>query len=179
MLYTPDERDTVFEETDFPPPLDGAPLPTVFATEHRLLLAYYIKLWQPETPHNKRLNMPVLVNESSLGTISVVDFQRAAAFFSVPISNETFDAHPFALRGLTSSGVFRVEDSSWIRRLKAAQYYHRQPHPGAFSDLKHFIFVFHDSIFEAAANELEVRTVEGSMGDAQDEMLRSMRERAL
>jgi hypothetical protein len=135
MLYTPDERDTVFEEPHFPPPLSGAPLPTVFATEHRLLLAYYANLWQPEPRSNRRLNVPVLVNDTSLGVIAVVDFRRPAAFFS--------------------------------------------PYPGAFSDLKHLIFVFHDSIFEAAANEFEVRTVEGSMGDAQDEMLQSMRERAL
>jgi hypothetical protein len=179
MLYTPDDRDMVFEATDFQSPLDGAPLPTVFATEHRLLLAYYIKLWQPEPPPNKRLSMPTLVDQSSLGTIAVVDFRRPAAFFSVPVSNETFDAHPFAFRGLTSSGVFRVEDSSWIRRLRAAQYCHGKSYAGAFSDLKHFIFVFHDSIFEVAANEIEVSTVEGSMGDAQDEMLQSIRERAL
>jgi hypothetical protein len=179
MLYTTDERDTVFEETEFPPPLSGAPLPMVFATEHRLLLAYYTKLWEREPPSNKRFNMPVLVSESSLGTITIVDFRRPAAFFSVPVSNETFDAHPLAFRGLTSYGVFRVEDSSWVRRLRSAQYHHRKPYPGAFSDLKHFIFVFHDSIFEAAANEFKTRTVEGSMVDAQDEMLQSMRERPL
>jgi len=174
MLYTPDERDTVFEETEFRPPLTGAPLPTVFATEHRLLLAYYTELWQPESPP-KRPNMPALVNESSLGTITVVDFRRPTAFFSVPVSNETFDAHPFAFRGLAGYGVFRVEDSSWIRRLKAAQYYDRKPYTGAFADLKHLIFVFHDSILEAAANGFDLRTVEGSMYDAREEMLKSMR----
>jgi len=177
MLYTPDERDTVIEEKELAPPLSGAPLPTVFATEHRLLVAYYVQLWDPEPTQRRR--MPVLVSDSSLGTIAVADFRRPAAFFSVPVSDETFDAHPLAFRGLVGNGVFRVENSSWIRRLIAAQYYHRKPYPGALSDLKHYIFVFHDSIFEAAAIDLEIRTVEGSMRDAENDMLESLRKRSV
>src|ERR1039457_2470863 len=123
MLYTPDERDTVFEAANLPPPVNGAPLPTVLATEHRLLLAYYINLWLPEPASNKRLSMPVLVHQSSLGSIAVVDFRRPATFFSLPVSDETFDGHPLAFRGLTTPGVFRVEDSSLIRQLKAVQYH--------------------------------------------------------
>src|SRR5690349_12499443 len=99
MLYTPDERDTVIVETKSPPPLPGAPLPTVFATEHRLLLAYYVRLWDPEP--GRRRTMPALVSESSLGTIAVVDFRRPVTFFSVPVSNDALDAHPLAFRGLS------------------------------------------------------------------------------
>jgi hypothetical protein len=141
MLYTPDERDTVIAETDLPAPLGGAPIPTVFATEHRLLLGYYIRLWDPEPA--RRRTMPNLVSESSLGTITVADFRRPVAFFSTPVSNEAFDAHPLAFRGLAGDGVFRVENSSLIRRLLAIRHA-----PGAFSEMKHYIFVFHDSIFE-------------------------------
>jgi hypothetical protein len=166
MLYTPDERDAAIELTDFPRPLSGAPLPTILATEHRLLLAYYTTLWEPEPPSNKRSKMPVLVGESTLGTIAIVDFRPPASFFSVPVSNETFDAHPLAFRGLAGCGVFRVENSSWIRRLVAVQYHHSKPYPGAFSDTKHYIFVFHDSIFEAAADDVDTRALQGSMGDA-------------
>ena len=168
MLYTPDERDTVIAETELPPPLGGAPLPTVFATEHRLLLAYYVRLLDPEP--GRRRTMPALVSESSLGTITIADFRRPVAFFSTPVSNEAFDAHPLAFRGLAGDGVFRVENSSFIRRLLATR-----PYPGAFSELKHYIFVFHDSIFEVAAKDLELRAVEGSMQDAENEMLQSLR----
>jgi hypothetical protein len=114
--------------------------------------------------------MPNLVSESSLGTITVADFRRPVAFFSTPVSNEAFDAHPLAFRGLAGDGVFRVENSSLIRRLLAIRHA-----PGAFSEMKHYIFVFHDSIFEVAAEGLELRTVEGSMQDAENEMLQSLR----
>jgi hypothetical protein len=177
MLYTPDERDTVIREAGFPPPLDGAPWPTVVATEHRLLLAYYTEVWHPEPAPKKRLQMPLLVSESSLGTVAIVDFRHPVAFFSVPVSNKTFDAHPLAFRGLAGYGVFRVENSSWIRRLAAIQYCHDRPNPGALSPKRHYIFVFHDSVFEAAADALEVKNLQGSMGDAQDQMSQTLRAR--
>lgn len=176
-MYTPDEHDTVAVQTELASPLSGAPLPTVFATEHRLLIGYYVRLWDP-APERRR-TLPALVSGTSLGTINIVDFRRPIAFFSVPVSNEIFDAHPLAYRGLTGEGVFRVENSSWLRQLVAAQYHHHRPYPGAWSELKHFIFVFHDSIFEVAANGLEIRTVEGSIRDAENEMLQSLRERGV
>jgi hypothetical protein len=172
VLYTPDEHDAVFEEADSSRPLSGAPLPSIVAAENKLFLAYYTKLWLPEG----RPNSPVLVSGSSLGTISLTEFECPIAFFSVPVSNETFDAHPLAFRGLSGYGVFRVENSSWIRRLTAVQYYHSKPYPGAFSDKKHFIFVFHDSIVEVAADDLRERSFDGSMIDAQGEMLQLMRD---
>lgn len=109
MLYTPDERDTVFEETEFPSPLAGAPLPTIFATEHRLLLAYHTKLWQPEPPSNKRSNMPVLVNESSLGTVTVVDFRRPAAFsHSLSVALEAMEYSVWRWKTSEKKTVLRI-----------------------------------------------------------------------
>lgn len=173
MLYTPDERDTVHEERDIPYPVGGAPLPSLVSTEDRLLLSYYSDIISPgASPRN-----PVIVNEGFMGTIAIVDFRRYMAYFSVPISNETLHAHPLAYRGLFSYGVFRVENSSFIRRLVAAQYVHRTPFPAAYAKSKHYIFTFHDSLFEAVADELSVRTFPGSMRDAQQEMLELIRAR--
>jgi hypothetical protein len=169
MLYIPDERDTVMIESDLPLPLSGAPLPTTIATEHRLLLAYYTALWEPEPPSSKRQKIPTLVSDATLGTIAIADFRRPIAHFSVSISNETFDTHPFAFRGLIGDAIFRVENSSWIRQLAAAQYAHKQ-YRGTAASKKHFIFAFHDSIFEAAAEDLDIRTIQGSMADAVGEM---------
>ena len=116
MLYTPDERDTVQEEHNIPFPIPGAPLPCVLATEQRLLLSYYSELRAPAAAPGK----PVLVNETFAGTVVIVDFRLPVSFFSVPLSNETLQAHPFFYRGLVSYRVFQVEDSSWIRALTSA-----------------------------------------------------------
>jgi hypothetical protein len=116
-----------------------------------------------------------VVNEGFKGTVVIVDFRSPAAFFSVPLGNETLEAHPLAYRGLLSYRVFRVENSSLIRRLVSAQYVHSRPFPGAFADSKHYIFTFHDSVFEAVADGVSVRTFPGSIRDAQEEMLELIR----
>jgi hypothetical protein len=167
MLYTPDERDSVHEESDIPFPVGGAPLPSILATEERLLLAYYSEIRSSGVSPRK----PVLVNEGFKGRVVIVDFRLPVAFFSVPLSNETLEAHPLAHRGLVSYRVFRVENSSWIRRLVAAQYVHSRPFPGAFENSKHYIFTFHDSVFEAVADGVSVRSFPGSIRDAQEEMV--------
>lgn len=58
--------------------------------------------------------------------------------------------------------------------IQETEFLHK-PYPGAFSNTKHYIFVFHDSIFEAAADDAEARTFQGSMEDALDEMVQTMR----
>lgn len=173
MLYTPDERDSVHEESDIPFPVGGAPLPSILATEERLLLSYYSEITSSIVSRHK----PVMVNEGFKGTVVIVDFRLPVAYLSVPLSNETLEAHPLARRGLVSYGVFLVESSSWIRRLIAAQYVHSRPFPGAYEKSKHYIFTFHDSVFEAVADGVSVRTFPGSIRDAQEEMLALMRVR--
>jgi hypothetical protein len=166
MLYTPDDRDRVLEE-DVPYPVPGAPLPSILATEERLLLSYYSEIRQLSPPSDRS----VLVNSGFTGTVVIVDFRLHVAFFSVPLSNETLHAHPLAYRGLASYRAFRVENSSLIRRLVAAQYVHARPYPGAFENKKHYVFTFHDSLFEAVADGISVRTFAGSIREAQVEMM--------
>lgn len=171
MLYTPDERDYVHEETDIPAPVPGAPLPSILATDETLLVSYYSEIRLSGASSQK----PILVNAGFKGTVVIADFRSPVAFFSVPLSNETLEAHPLAYRGLLSYRVFRVENSSLIRRLIAAQYVHPRPFPGAFKDSKHYIFTFHDSVFETVADTVSVRTFPGSIRDAQEEMLELIR----
>jgi hypothetical protein len=167
MLYVPDEKDRVSEEGDVPFPVPGAPLPSVLATEDRLLLSYYSEIHAPYGAPSK----PMLVTEGFSGTVVIVDFRLPAAFASMALSNETLEAHPLAHRGLTSYRVFRVESSSWIRGLVAAQYVHARPFPGAFDRSRHYIFTFHDSVFEAIADGASIRSFPGSIREAQQEML--------
>jgi len=174
ILYTPDEQDAVLEEAEIPWPLPGAPLPCVLATEDALLLAYYTKVRRSSVSSN----VPNLVGGSSMGTIALVDFRFPAAYFSVPVSNEILDAHPLSARGLSNYKVFTVDHSSWIRRLTAAQYYHERPYPGAYSNSKHYIFVFHDSIFEAVADGITVQSFFSSMDDAEGRMLELLKGKA-
>jgi hypothetical protein len=171
MHYRPDNRDTVHEETGVPYPDPGAPLPCVVADEHRLLLSYYASF----VIRDAASRLPTLVNESSAGDIALIDFERPMCYYSVPLSDETLLAHPLAYHGLKSYGVFRVDDSAWIRQLVATEYVHPRPTPWIFDNCKHYIFTFHDSLFEAIADGFAVRHLHGSMYEAQDEMVQLMR----
>jgi hypothetical protein len=172
MLYSPNDQDTVYEERGITPPDFGAPLPFVVAREGKLLLAYYGDFEQ-----NHRSDAPLVVNQGTVGSIVVVSFRRPLSYFSVPLSNETLDAHPLAFRGLTRNGVYRVEKSSWIRRLLAAQLVHRRALPETFQNSIHFVFVFHDSIFECVADSFEHWIAEGAMDTVQEQMLVLVRSR--
>lgn len=169
MLYTPNKDDTVHLEKGIPPPDGGAPLPFVVSTEDRLLLAYYRGF-----EFNNEDNVPVIVDQSTEGSIVVVDFQRPMSYFSVPLSDETLVAHPLAYHGLIGYGVYRVDNSSWIRRLVSAQYVHPRPRPQAYDDSKHYIFVFHDSVLECVADGLEHWITDAAMATVQEQMLNLM-----
>lgn len=172
MLYTPNEDDKVQPEDGVPLPDPGAPLPFVVAREGRLLLAFY-----GEFEIDGGSPAPAIINQARPGSVVVVDFRRPLSYFSVPLSNETLDAHPFAFRGLTRYGAYRVDNSSWIRRLVSAQYVHRRARPEAFQNSKHFIFVFHDSVFECVADGLAHWVTEAAMETAQEQMLNLVRTR--
>ena len=164
--------DTAVPEHGAPRPCYGAPLPFTISEEERLLLAYYVEPIVGEPPG---MGPPVVVSSSTEAEIAVIDFWNPHAFFSAPVSDEVFDAHPLAYRGLSAGGVFRVDESSWIRRLVAIQYAHRRPLPGVYDQSKHYIFAFKDSIFECVANGYEVLLRRGSMDRIEVEMIQRMR----
>ena len=90
------------------------------------------------------------------GDIAVARFVRPHAHMFGPPNDEAFHGHPLAGRGLERYGVFRVEDSSWIRQLERMNSVHALHNPERFSRLVHFVFSFHDSTFECVADDVEI-----------------------
>jgi hypothetical protein len=66
-------------------------------------------------------------------------------------NDEAFHGHPLAERGLGPYGAYRVEDSSWIRRLERMNSVHPRHDPERFRALTHCVLSFHDSTFECVA----------------------------
>ena len=144
-MYEVDERDQVVELCNVPKPDAGAPSPAVVADEHTLQLAYICRLSEPE----------------ETGGIALVRFTgRYSHMFGFP-NDETLQGHPLFDRGLSYYRVFRVEDSSWVRRLERINSVHHRHDPARFEQLNHFIFTFHDSTFECVAREFECEVVGG------------------
>jgi hypothetical protein len=140
-VYVVDEHDRIVELADIPKPATGDPSPIVIADEQAVVLTYL--------PQER---------DSSEGpsTFCFVRFNRVWTHsFGAP-NDETLEGHPLWDRGLGFYGVFRVDESSLVRRLARMNSVHKQHDYSTFDGLSHYIFTFHDSAFECAARSYEV-----------------------
>ena len=83
---------------------------------------------------------------------AIVKFIRPRAHYFGSPSDETMSGHPLAERGLRPYGVFEVRNSSWIRALEQMNRVHPNHNASRFGALRHFVFTFHDNMFECVAH---------------------------
>ncbi|WP_299398863.1 hypothetical protein [Pelagibius sp.] len=166
-MYSVDEKDSVVAMSGLPLSCTGAPLPVVLATEHKTFLAYVVDSsdtdWDGSSAHARSL-------DSGDQPLAVFSFNSCWAHFFGPPNDETFHGHPLSDRGLRPYGVFRIENSSWLRALEQMNSVHPRHSPKMFSSLSHFIFAFHDSTFECIAESFNVTTNWSSIRAAMSEL---------
>jgi hypothetical protein len=158
-MYEVDARDRVVELDDVPQSSVGAPLPVVVADERTLQLAYYLAV--PDADWDG--SYVRVVDAATEAPVILVRFESAYAWFRGPPNDEAFEGHPLASRGLRPYAAFRVDDSSWIRRLERMNSVHEQHAPERFSRLRHYVFAFHDSTFECVARSFTAVLLEGPL----------------
>ena len=79
-------------------------------------------------------------------------------------NDEGLVGHPLAGRGLVPYEAHIVHDSPWLAEEDRIDAAHPNSHPGKLShDRSHYLLAFHDEVFEALAERLEIRTGEGTM----------------
>jgi len=139
-MYDVDAEDSVVLLEELPQPDPGAPMPALVAAENRVELAFITRRADP-------------TNEEF---IAIANFVLPYAHMFGPPNDEAFVGHPLANRGLEPYGCYRIENSSWIRRLERMNAVHPYHRAEAFASLTHYVFAFHDSTFECVASEVEV-----------------------
>jgi hypothetical protein len=154
-MYTIDERDKVIADVDVPQCDGGAPCPLVLADDSRVGVAYYV--WES----SKARNTDAL-------HVAVVKFKRCHSLLFGGPNDEAISGHPLASRGIQPYGAYRIEDSSWIRSAERMNRVHPLHTARMFANYRHYIFVFHDSIFECIAEGFEVEQITGRRSDALD-----------
>lgn len=169
-VYEVDERDRVVELSDLPQASIGAPLPVVVADEQLVQLAYLAELRDPAWDGTSVR----VVDLSSDEPVVIVKFQQARAWFHGPPNDEAFAGHPLCARGLHPYAAFRVEDSSWVRRLERMNRVHRHHKPETFDLLHHYVFAFHDSTFECVAQGFIVSNADGPLSSVAVRMAESL-----
>jgi hypothetical protein len=169
-MYDVDRHDRVVELTDVPPCEAGAPLPVVVADERKLQLAYLAAIPDPNWDGTHVRGVDLSTDEPAV----LITFERATAWFHGPPNDEAFQGHPLAARGLHPYAAFRVDNSSWVRRLERMNSVHPYHRPEAFSGLHHYVFAFHDSTFECIARGFDAAVVDGPLEAVAERMARAL-----
>jgi len=159
-MYEVDERDRVTSLEALPQSCVGAPHPFVIADEHRVVLAYYL---QERSPERDGLDARIVDPLISKEPIAILRFNGCMVHMFGPPNDESFAGHPLAHRGLHPYGVFRIDHSSWLRRLERMNSIHMHHRAEDFRRLQHLVFAFHGSTFECICHDFDVSTAEGSI----------------
>ena len=158
-MYEVDHLDRVVKLDDVPQSSVGAPLPVVVADEHRLQLAYLAQTHDPGWDGTEVR----IVDASSDEPCVLVRFTQPYAWSHGPPNDEAFEGHPLAARGLQPYTAHRIDGSSWVRRLERMNSVHEYHEPETFDRLRHYVFAFHDSTFEAVAVSFDAIRVDGPL----------------
>lgn len=162
-------RDEVVELPEAPRSSVGAPLPRILAQEGAAVLAY---LLETDDPGWDGTDVRVVTTESA-EPVALVRFEACRAFSLGPPNDEAFEGHRLARHGLHPYGAFEVHRSSWIGQLEKMNRVHPRHDASRFDILRHFIFTFHDSTFECAAEDLTFTVLtDTSLSAATADMLR-------
>jgi hypothetical protein len=158
-MYTIDELDAVTELTDIPQSCTGAPCPLILCADHFLHLAYFLN----ELLENWD-GRPSSIDVNTLERLcALVRFKFPAAHMFGSPNDECVPGHPLAKRGLQHFSVSEVSNSSWIRALAQLNAEHPLRNAIPYAGYKHFIFAFHDNVFECVAQSFDLSVHRGSV----------------
>jgi len=149
----------------------GAPLPHVVSSGQGVCLAYYLR--QPPPPGWRGQTVQV-VTSASAGAIAMLAFRGSTHSVSGP-NDEALGGHPLWGRGLRRYQLHQVRRSRWIAELERQNSVHPFHRGGWAERTNHYLFTFHDELFECVAPSYvaEVRY------DTMAQVVRDMVERLL
>lgn len=139
----------------------GAPLPTLLSDEQRVFLIFYIQQHNPDFDGSS----VHVRNASEDEYVAVVTFYHYTSLkFGMP-NDEAINGHRYYKLGLQPYTNYEVQNSEWIKELETMNRVHPRHDPARYSAFKHFIFCFHDSIFEIVAEKFDFLLLSETMGD--------------
>jgi len=162
-MYRASGNEVVHEISSAPEPAPDVPSPVVYATDYHLVLAYNLSGFALA----KFRGDPSVSWLDPDGEFVFIKFVRPYVHYMGAPNEEAVEGHPLYSKGIGDASIFRVENSSWIESLEQMNRVHERHDPTKFQTMKHFVFRFHDSTFEAVANEFEVVDVVRAGDDAE------------
>jgi hypothetical protein len=139
----------------------GAPMPHLMVNDHRALLAFLLSEPDPAWDGSH-----VTIKSSADDrpeALGLVEFDFCTSAKLGAPNDEVFEGHPLNGKGREPYAAQRVVNSRWLKELETINSVHRCYRPESWRDRNHFVFWFHDSMFECVARSHKVETHRTSM----------------
>ncbi len=141
-------------------PIDGgAPIPKVMASEHLLLLFYFVDE-QPAGISETLVERDVVSDRG----VAIIEFDGYLNFKFGGPNDQVLHGHPYFNLGLRPDSFFEIQNSDWIAQIIKVNSVHPRHNDLLFEAYKHFVLTFHDSMFECVAKNYKVSFSNKSMG---------------
>jgi len=152
---------------DYPYPwCSGAPLPHVISDGYNTFLIYYVN------KSNPRWNMDehdiTVLNARHDDITALVKFVRCYSYKFGGTNDEVLHGHPLFEHGLEAYGAHYITNSSWIKEESKINSVHNCYDQDSWDRYKHYIFTFHDEIFECIADGYTVDIFKGRIQNVYD-----------
>lgn len=147
----------------------GAPLPRVISNGYKTFLMYYIgendPAWKAQAQTHE-------INDLKTGhddIIALVEFNHCYCYRFGGINEEVISGHPLFEHGLEAYAAHIIENSKWIQEQSKINAVHKNYSQALWDKRKHYVFTFHDEIFECIADGYKVEVFKGKMKTVYDE----------
>jgi hypothetical protein len=141
----------------------GAPMPFLMMNDHRTFLTFYINVPDPNWDGTYvTIKSPAA---SGVESLALVEFIHCVSAKLGAPNDEVFEGHPLSGKGQDGYTAQIVMNSRWKAELQAINSVHSGYKPETWTDLKHYIFWFHDSTFECIAESYRLELFKGSMSE--------------
>jgi hypothetical protein len=133
----------------------GAPLPHIFSNGSKVCLVYHIQVTDPEW--DGVFTTSIDANSDTAYPLALVEFSGHTFRFGIA-NDEVFSGLPLWGNGLVSYEAHIIENSKWIEELKQIHKIHPYYNEQNWKDLKHYMLLFKDEIFEVIAEDFKIET---------------------
>ena len=144
----------------------GAPLPHIVSNGYKTFLIYYIQENSPKW--NKQDHDITDLNTGHDDIAALVKFVRYYSYKFGGANDEVMDGHPLFEHGLEAYEAHYIENSSWIKAESKINSVHNCYDQDSWDRYKHYMFTFHDEIFECIAEGYTVDLFKGRIRDVYD-----------
>nr|WP_199002137.1 hypothetical protein [Flavobacterium sp. ASV13] len=141
----------------------GAPMPHILSSGDQLFLIYYLAVKDPKWD-GSYVNI-IDTNSPVTYPIALITFENEIYYtFGTP-NDEVIQGHPLYDHGLEACEAHEVIHSSKIDALEKINSIHSCYDPNYWKTLKHYIFTFHDDMFECVSKGYKVEIFNESFKD--------------